>query len=467
MSGYVRYQISTQPAPPRAAHPSRFRVHVSRIRLAQLILRELFHYRGELPVVLSRPCVYGVFSGPIGGFAPREQMCVGCLRCTVQYPDMVQVLPNPDRRSLGDSYIDPDRVDTLLYEAATGRVPVRGAGYRGRFAGPGWDSMWTDMSEIVRPTRDGIHGREFISTTVDLGERPAFLTLDSSMAPIGDRPRSIALPVPFVFDRPARSIRSPEMMGVMATAAAAVQTRALVPVSWATREHVHAASVIPIVRPEDRAELGRTPTAWEVLELEDWDRASAREIRSGSPSTLFLVRLPFGEDLKPWVEDGFRLFHLTADYHGRTRGGFVLDSIRATHERLVSEGVREQVTLVGSGGVIAPEHLAKAIVAGLDLVALDTALWVALQAACLGECEDGETARFAMPRLDAVWAAQRLANLSAAWRDQLLEVLGAMGIRDVRRLRGEIGRAMFQPELEREAFAGIPGYPDDPTTVGE
>jgi hypothetical protein len=47
----------------------------------------------------------------------------------------------------------------------------------------------------------------------------------------------------------------------------------------------------------------------------------------------------------------------------------------------------------------------------------------------------------------------------AAWRDQLLEVLGAMGLREVRRLRGEVGRAMIQSEVEREAFAGIPGYP--------
>ena len=31
--------------------------------------------------------------------------------------------------------------------------------------------MWTDMSEIVRPTRDGIHGREYISTSVDIGRK--------------------------------------------------------------------------------------------------------------------------------------------------------------------------------------------------------------------------------------------------------------------------------------------------------
>ena len=46
----------------------------------------------------------------------------------------------------------------------------------------------------------------------------------------------------------------------------------------------------------------------------------------------------------------------------------------------------------------------------------------------------------------------------AAWRDQLLEILGAMGLREVRRLRGEMGRAMLQVELEREAFAEIEGY---------
>ena len=39
--------------------------------------------------------------------------------------------------------------------------------------GAGFDSMWTDMSEIVRPTRDGIHGREYINTSVDLGRKAA------------------------------------------------------------------------------------------------------------------------------------------------------------------------------------------------------------------------------------------------------------------------------------------------------
>ena len=70
---------------------------------------------------------------------------------------------------MGDAYFRPDIIETTWKQSDTGTIPVSGAGYRGRFHGPGFDSIWTDMSEIVRPTRDGIHGREYISTSVDIG----------------------------------------------------------------------------------------------------------------------------------------------------------------------------------------------------------------------------------------------------------------------------------------------------------
>jgi hypothetical protein len=46
-------------------------------------------------------------------------------------------------------------------------------------------------------------------------------------------------------------------------------------------------------------------------------------------------------------------------------------------------------------------------------------------------------------------------NLIGAWHSQLIEVLGAMGIREVRRLRGEMGRAIFMEEIEKEAFGDL------------
>jgi glutamate synthase domain-containing protein 2 len=56
---------------------------------------------------------------------------------------------------------------------------------------------------------------------------------------------------------------------------------------------------------------------------------------------------------------------------------------------------------------------------------------------------------------DSTWGEQRLINLLASWHDQLIEILSAMGIRDVRRLRGDVGRAMFNEDLEKEAFKEI------------
>jgi hypothetical protein len=55
------------------------------------------------------------------------------------------------------------------------------------------------------------------------------------------------------------------------------------------------------------------------------------------------------------------------------------------------------------------------------------------------------------------WVVQRLLNLVGAWHNQLLEVMGAMGMREIRRLRGEVGRAMFFEDLERDSFGPIFG----------
>ena len=89
---YHRYHIDTAEALEIVPWPSRFKVNVSRPKLAKYLISEIIHYRGDKEIILSRPCMYGVFSGPVGGFAPRENLCVGCLRCTTEFPDMVEHL---------------------------------------------------------------------------------------------------------------------------------------------------------------------------------------------------------------------------------------------------------------------------------------------------------------------------------------------------------------------------------------
>ena len=104
---------------------------------------------------------------------------MNCLRCVQNCTrGVVTRTINPEFRWLGDSYWKPEILLSLWYQSETGKIPVSGAGYRGPFSGPGFDAMWTDMSEIVRPTRDGIHGREYISTSVDLGAKVRDLAFD-------------------------------------------------------------------------------------------------------------------------------------------------------------------------------------------------------------------------------------------------------------------------------------------------
>ena len=100
------------------------------------------------------------------------------------------------------------------------------------------------------------------------------------------------------------------------------------------------------------------------------------------------VRLP----LRPSTADrvvelaraGIKVFHLCADLHGRERlddgrpGRHIKDVLREVHGRLVKEGLRDEITLIVSGGIALAEHMAKAIICGADLVAVDTPLLVAL-----------------------------------------------------------------------------------------
>jgi hypothetical protein len=62
-----------------------------------------------------------------------------------------------------------------------------------------------------------------------------------------------------------------------------------------------------------------------------------------------------------------------------------------------------------------------------------------------------------LEKIDFEYGAGRMTNLISAWHDQLIEVMGAMGMREARRLRGDVGRGMFFEELEEETFGKLFG----------
>jgi glutamate synthase domain-containing protein 2 len=94
---------------------------------------------------------------------------------------------------------------------------------------------------------------------------------------------------------------------------------------------------------------------------------------------------------------------------------------------------------------------------GADGAAVDLPLLIGLECRVCKRCVAGKSCPVELQNLDAEYGEQRLVNLMCSWWSQLIEMMGAMGIRDVRRVRGEAGRAMFFEDLERETFGALFG----------
>ena len=72
-------------------------------------------------------------------------------------------------------------------------------------------------------------------------------------------------------------------------------------------------------------------------------------------------------------------------------------------------------------------------------------------------CVVGKPCPAKLDNVEFDYAVGRMTNLIGAWYNQLIEVMGAMGIREARRLRGEVGRAMFFDQLEEQTFGKLFG----------
>jgi len=94
----------------------------------------------------------------------------------------------------------------------------------------------------------------------------------------------------------------------------------------------------------------------------------------------------------------------------------------------------------------------KAMLCGADLTAIDIPLMIALGARVYEEPEKLLIFPEGLGKIPLPIVTQRIVNLMGAWHSQILEMMGAMGIREARRLRGESGRAIFFEEIDRDTF---------------
>ena len=398
---------------------------------------------------------------------PADSRCMGCMRCVQQCKaGAISRVRNARFDAIGNAYWTPQLIRSIWDQSLNGRIPVSGAGYRGNFSGPGFDRMWTDMSEIVRPTRDGIHGREYISTVIELGAKPRVLNFDAGGQLLTAAPPYRSLPLPIVLDRLPVAVSGAPTRRAVARAAVNLSTLAVADVTEALGPLAEFMQNL-IVQLEAGAdlppELADVP-AVEFAYTEDVMQRVSR-LKAAHPQVITSIRLPLDEDAAAravaMVDAGAEVIHLQAGLNGQGLGAradnFIIDLVRELHLGLVEARTREQVTLLLTGGIAVAEHVAKIILAGVDGVGLDLALALALDCRLCSDCDAESICPVGLDAVDAEYGGQRITNLVGAWHAQLIEVMGAMGLREVRRLRGEVGRAMFFKDLERDNFADIFG----------
>ena len=455
---YDRYHIAMTPAPARAPPVPKFVI----TRAANCI------NCGKC----EKACIYGVHErskkDPREMADPLSHLCKNCFRCIADCPQRALTMSiGPEYRALGRGLWTSQRIATVWGEAETGKIPVLGAGYRGPFAGPNFDGMWTDMSEIVRPTRDGIHGRESISTSVDIGAKPLSLEFDRDGGLVTRPPEVIELPIPAVLDISRMRTTTENTVTGFAMAAKELGTLMFVPYGIISFSILEAGrgDIVPVYPESADADMMRLPEGTRMAEVhmgQGWIDTAERFAAAHPDVVLsFRVRAAHGVEKKvvELAQQGVAVVHIDFDRQGMEEGPdarHVMHSLRSVHRALVSEGIRDRVTIISGGGIAAAEHIPKTVICGADAVAVERALIIALECRNCITCSRG-SCPINLQVAEPEWVRTRVVNMIGAWRDQMLEMMGAMGIREVRRLRGEVGRAIFFDDLERDMLAALTG----------
>jgi glutamate synthase domain-containing protein 2 len=118
-------------------------------------------------------------------------------------------------------------------------------------------------------------------------------------------------------------------------------------------------------------------------------------------------------------------------------------ALASVDTRLREEGIRQQASLVVSGGIRNSADIIKAIALGADAVYIGTAALIALGCHVCQQCHTGKCAwgitttdLRLTKRINPEIGAQRLTNLLRGWSLEIKDMLGGLGVNAIESLRG-------------------------------
>lgn len=158
--------------------------------------------------------------------------------------------------------------------------------------------------------------------------------------------------------------------------------------------------------------------------------------------------------------DGYRGGTGAAPTRIRDNVGIPIElAIACVDKRLRDEGIRDNVSLIASGGIRSSSDVVKIICLGADAVSIGTASLIAMGCHMCRNCQSGlcnwgiaTQNPDLVKRLDITKSTNRLINLLNAWNHEIKEMMGGMGINAIESLRGNrlmlAGVGLSEKELE-------------------
>ncbi|MFC1905355.1 glutamate synthase-related protein [Chloroflexota bacterium] len=432
----------------------------------------------------------------------HEINCVGCHRCVVFCPTNALNIKRNILAYRENYNWRPEVIEDIIKQAETGGVLLTGMG-NDKGQRVFWDHLLLNASQVTNPSIDPL--REPMELTTYIGRKPDVIEIDSSTMKLKTKlTPQVKLDIPLMFSAMSYGAVSLNVQESLARAAVEAgilwntgegglhsklyryRNNTIVQVASGRfgvhQAYLDAARVVEIkigqgakpgigghlpgekvssevaltrMIPEGTDALSPAPQH-DIYSIEDLSQlvyalkeatnytkpisVKIAAVHNSAAIASGIVRA--GADIV--VMDGLRGSTGAAPKVIRDNVGIPIESALASVDtRLRQEGIRNQVSLVISGGVRNSGDVAKAIALGADAVNIGTSALMALGCTCCQQCHTGKcawgicTSDLALTkRINPDIGYRRLANLIRGLSIELKDILGGMGINALESLRG-------------------------------
>ena len=432
----------------------------------------------------------------------HEENCVGCHRCVLFCPTRALNVRRSRLEYRENRNWRPENIEDVIKQAETGGVLLTGMGNDKGYP-IYWDRLVLNASQVTNPSIDPL--REPMELTTYLGRKPDRVELDSKNHHLKTKlAPQVKLEVPVMFAGMSYGSISLNVHHSLARAATEMGTlwdtgegglhaslyqygnNTVAQVASGRfgvhADYLHVARALEIkigqgAKPGIGGHLPGEKVSAEVsltrmipMGTDALSPAPQHDIYSIEDLSQLIYALKEATNYtKPVAVKIAAVHNSAAIASGMVRAGadiIVLDGLRGStgaapkiirdnvgipielalavvDTRLRQEGIRNQASIVISGGIRNSGDVTKAIALGADAVYIGTAALVALGCTLCQQCHTGKcawgitTTDLALTkRINPDVGSRRLANLLRGWSIEIKEILGGLGVNALESLRG-------------------------------